>query len=216
LGRSDSETEFRIVAAVPSVYGRTRLRLKHEVKPFGVLLDGSNTASDGFLDIGDDGEIGLDRLVTGLTADTQYHWRVRAQYDLTKTPFQPYGPWIHMPTNGWNEADLRTNTGDPAGIPHDVEGLSVALALRTVGANPGDGHCAVLLTLDHPSRVDATVIDVQGRTIAVLLDDAGLDAGSHVLAWDGRERSGIAPAGVYFISVRAGEGVRAQKIVLSR
>lgn len=50
----------------------------------------------------------LDELVTGLKANTLYHWRVRLRYQPATTPFQPYSRWLTNPWNGWNEARLRT------------------------------------------------------------------------------------------------------------
>ena len=134
LGKSDSDTQFRIRAILPSIYGRTRLQLEHEVKPLGALFDGLDTVTGAFVDIGDDGEIELDRLVSGLSPDTPYHWRVRANYHLVKTPFQRHGPWVQMPVNGWNEADLRT--ADAAAGIVTAEASGVPLLLEAPRPNP--------------------------------------------------------------------------------
>ena len=45
---------------MPSIYGRTRIQMEHEVKPLGVLFDGSTRSGD-YLDVGDDGEVEFDR-----------------------------------------------------------------------------------------------------------------------------------------------------------
>ncbi len=107
-GRSDSQTSFRIRATMLSVFGRTQLQMENEVKPLGALLDGTSTTPGNFFDTGTDGSVPFNRLVSGLWPGTQYHWRVRAKYDLTKTPFQRNGPWFHPPTRAWNEAQLET------------------------------------------------------------------------------------------------------------
>jgi hypothetical protein len=31
------------------------------------------------------------------------------RYHPASVPYQPYSRWMHMPWNGWQEADLRTN-----------------------------------------------------------------------------------------------------------
>ena len=73
------------------------------------------------------------------------------------------------------------------------------------------------LALPWAERVHAEIHDVLGRTVFVLVDDQAFEPGSHVLTWNGRNRTGDeAPTGVYFIRVRAGEESRAHKIVLTR
>ncbi len=187
LGRSDSGTGFRIRSNMPSIYGRTRLQTEHEVKPRGVLFDGSNTLLGTVSDTGSDGELDVIRTVSGLTADTQYHWRMRAKYDLTKTPFQRNGPWVHMPTNGWNEADLRTAGGVTGVELADVTRTS--LLLEAPRPNPFVGSAEVVYTLPQNARVQLAVYDVAGRE-RVELVDALQDAGRQVVRWDGRDAGG--------------------------
>jgi hypothetical protein len=91
--------------------------MQHEVKPLGTLFDGTGLVEDGFVDTGDDGEAEFNRLVDGLALDNLHHWRVRARYDIARTPFQSFGPWFTIPANGWNEADLRTSCSN---IPGDM------------------------------------------------------------------------------------------------
>jgi hypothetical protein len=214
LGRSDSDTEFQIRANMVSIYGRTRLQMEHEVKPLGVLFDGVNTGFGPFSDIGSDGEIDVLSLVSGLTADTQYHWRVRARYDLTKTPFQRNGPWVHMPLNGWNEADLRTadaQTGIEA-----AEAPPASILLEAPQPNPFGTLAAIGYTLPRSGRVHLAVYDATGRARMVLVD-AVRPAGRQVATWDGLAARGSAlPAGVYFVRLAFDGRVETQKLVLAR
>jgi hypothetical protein len=217
LGRSNSETGFRIRAIMLSIYGHTRMQMEHEVKRVGALFDGLNTVTGDYFDVGDDGAIELDQLVSVLSPDTPYHWRVRAKYELTRTPLQRNGPWLHVPVNGWNEADLRT-AGPPVSVPDDA-GPSVAAHFEILpgGPNPAIGRCEVLLALGRPARIQADVLDVSGRRIAVLAENITCDQGSHRLVWDGRTRSGSeAAAGSYFIRVRSEDETRVRKAILTR
>jgi hypothetical protein len=218
LCRSDSETEFRIRAIMNSPYGRTALQMEHEVKPFDVPFNGQNTVTDLYFDTGPDGAVEVDRLVSGLEPGTLYHWRVRPRYDLVRTPFQRYGPWVHVPINGWNEADLRTDGDIPMSV--DLGGSSGPLSgfdLREAGANPGTDRLEALLVLGRAARIRADVLDARGRLVAVLAKDGSFEPGSHVLIWDGRERSGaLAPSGVYFVRVTAENDSRVRKMVLMR
>jgi flagellar hook assembly protein FlgD len=71
--------------------------------------------------------------------------------------------------------------------------------------------------LPQAARVRAEVLDVLGRTVAVLSDHRAYAAGPYVLTWNGRDRSGSeARPGVYFVRARARGDVRVLKIVLTR
>jgi hypothetical protein len=214
LGRSDSETQFRINATMLSVFGRTRLGMEHEVKPHGELFDGLGTQPGGLNDTGNDGQVNFGRLVTGLDPGTQYHWRIRARYDLVKTPFQRHGPWIQVPVNGWNEADLRT-AGATMSIA-DADAPRAAHLLEAPRPNPFTTSAEIAYSLPASGRVRLAVYDVMGREHAVLVD-AVQQAGRQQTSWNGRGARGGAslPAGVYFVRLNFGGGVETQKLVLA-
>ena len=214
LGRSDRDAQFRIRAILPSIYGRTRLQLEHEVKPLGVLFDGLNTVTGAYLDVGNDGEVEMDRLVSALSPDTPYHWRVRAKYDLVKTPFQRKGPWVHMPVKGWNEAYLRTadaTTGvEIAGSPPAM------LRLEAPRPNPFGSSTEIAYTLPQSGRARLAVYDVTGRERMVLAEGVQA-AGRQTALWNGRDARGTRlPAGVYFVRLAFDDHVETQKLVVAR
>ena len=214
LGQSDSETQFRIAATMLSVFGRTRLQMEHEVKPRGELLDGLSTTPGGFNDTGNDGQVNFGRLVSGLDPGTQYHWRIRAKYDLVKTPFQRNGPWIQVPINGWNEADLSTS-GLTLGVAQ-AEAPPAAQLLAAPRPNPFASATEIAYTLPASGPVRLAVYDVTGREHAVLVH--GLQpAGRRAVIWDGRGVRGRStrPAGVYFVRLTFGDRVETQKLVLA-
>ena len=216
LGRSNNAFGFRINSNLLSVFGRTQLQMVYEVKPLGTLFNGASTLTEGSLDTGPDGQVDVSRLVTGLSSNTLYHWRVRARYDLAKTPFQRYGPWVHIPIQGWNESDLRTAVWSAGSEEHAlvVGGL---FELRGAGSNPAREACSVRLVLTHPGRVRAEILDVCGRSVADLAKDELLPAGSHDLKWDGRTRAGVrAAAGVYLVRASVDGEARVRKLVLVR
>jgi hypothetical protein len=107
LGRSD-EDAFKIKFLAKSPFGRTSARLEWEVKPFGILFNGSSTGvSSSGTDTGTSGAP-----ITGtsaeLTADSLYHWRARLRYSPASNPFSPHSRWMTQPWNGWQEADVRS------------------------------------------------------------------------------------------------------------
>jgi hypothetical protein len=108
LGRSDGYNSFRLAALGRSPFGRGRVKLEWEVKPLGVPFNGLGTQRSAvWLDSGTAG-VALSELVTGLSGDTLYHWRVRLLYHPASTPFAQHSRWFTPPWNGWQEADLRT------------------------------------------------------------------------------------------------------------
>ena len=108
LGQSESVNSFRLAALSRTPFGRGKVKLEWEVKPLGVLFNGSGTQrSAAWMDTGTTGA-GLDELVTSLAARTAYHWRLRVLYNSVSTPFAQHSRWLTQPWNGWNETRIRT------------------------------------------------------------------------------------------------------------
>ena len=105
LGHTTCFDCMRVTVRGWTPYGRAWYRAEVEIKPFGVPFDGDYLPYNWY-----DTEAGdTARLLTidGLRSRTQYHWRARVRYEPATVPFQPFSRWMHMPWNGWEEADLR-------------------------------------------------------------------------------------------------------------
>jgi hypothetical protein len=82
--------------------------------------------------------------------------------------------------------------------------------------NPFAGQTALRYTLASPSTVRLRVYDARGALVRRLVDGTRA-AGSHEIAWDGRNDGGIAlPSGVFFAELESGAEVRRQSLVLIR
>jgi hypothetical protein len=80
-----------------------------------------------------------------------------------------------------------------------------ALALGQPYPNPSRGRLTIPLQLPRDGAVTVRVVDVLGRTVAVL-HDGPLAAGAHALGWAGAGGDGRpAAAGVYLVRVDAGD-----------
>ena len=124
FGTVDSPDTFRLDLLGRSPFGRGKVRLEWEVKPLGTAFDGTGTQlAPASVDSGVGGTF-LTQAVTGLSASTRYHWRMRLRYDAATTPFAQRSRWVTVPWGGWNEAMLRT--GVPALAAGDVAGIGVA------------------------------------------------------------------------------------------
>lgn len=94
----------------------------------------------------------------------------------------------------------------------------VPAARRSLSVFPNPTLASVTIRFDTPVRGPARscVYDVTGRLVRTLVDGA-IEAGTHDLAWDGRDERGYrAPAGVYFVRVATGRGTSSSRISLVR
>lgn len=89
-------------------------------------------------------------------------------------------------------------------------------AALSVFPNPVSGACTIRFAAPRSGRVRASVYDVRGRLVRALRPGR-LEAGPHVLTWDGRDGGGrSAAAGVYFVRVEGPELSAGRRLVVIR
>jgi len=96
---------------------------------------------------------------------------------------------------------LGTTAGGTQSTFGPVQGTAAApreFALSGAWPNPTHGSLTAAISLPRDSKVRVSVLDLQGREVAVLAD-GGFPAGRHEVRWDGRAGGGKAAAGLYFI-----------------
>lgn len=82
--------------------------------------------------------------------------------------------------------------------------------------NPFNPVTVLEYSLPAAGPVTVAVYDLQGREIAVLVDEEQL-AGGHAVNWDGKDSGGReAPSGVYLVRLRTAAGDVARKVTLAR
>lgn len=89
----------------------------------------------------------------------------------------------------------------------------LSFALERVAPNPTRGPAHFAFVLPRESRVELTVLDLQGRVVARLADGV-LPAGRHEIEWTGAALSRA--TGVYFVRLRAGGEERRERFVFLR
>jgi uncharacterized repeat protein (TIGR01451 family) len=146
LGMSDDRHGFRLALTGRTPYGRGRVKLEWEVKPFGTPFTGIGTSSSSYWqDIGTSG-LTINEIVSGLVAGSDHHWRVRLLYDPVTLPFQQNSRWLTVPWNGWQEKDVTTfsesdaaismtDSPDPALVGRD---LSYTIGIVNSGPDPDE------------------------------------------------------------------------------
>jgi len=127
LGRSSSETGFALKIRVRSAAGRGSFRLVGEVQQRGTPFNAGNFQTASAV-----GGTTISHVVTGLTKDTGYHWRLCVENTSAGLPLSPrYSRWIYGSYNGAEETDLRTaGVTDPAPSPIFSDGFETG----TLGA----------------------------------------------------------------------------------
>jgi hypothetical protein len=88
--------------------------------------------------------------------------------------------------------------------------------LAPITPTPSSGRVDVRVGFGERTAARVLVVDVGGRVVASLHEGV-IDAGEHVLGWDGRDAEGRAVAsGVYFVWVDAGSHQLTRRVVLER
>ena len=89
-------------------------------------------------------------------------------------------------------------SGVVTGVPAE-HSTRVLPSIRQLGQSPFRSELRLAYSLPRAGRVHLSIIDVQGRRVAILAD-GGQGAGSHVVVWDGRDRIGSdSSTGIYFV-----------------
>ena len=162
-GRSRDSGAFRLAVTGRVPFGRGKVQLEWEVKPFGSPFDGTGTSRSAWLDTGTAGAV-FNELISALEPGGK-HWRMRLHYDAATTPFQRAGRWLTSATNGWQEQDLSIASFVGGQVWEDRD---------------GDG----IMATEEP-RLSGVAID--------LLDDTGAVIGATVSAGDGTYRFEVEP-----------------------
>jgi immune inhibitor A len=93
--------------------------------------------------------------------------------------------------------------------------VALALALEPARPSPMRGTGRIGFVLPREARARLSVLDLQGREVAVLADGV-FPAGRHTAMWDGSTERGLAPAGLYFVRLSAEGRVFSQRLVRLR
>ena len=88
-------------------------------------------------------------------------------------------------------------------------------ALSRVTPNPSNGPTRIDFAVARPASVRVSVVDAQGRTIAVVAD--GLyRPGRYQATWTGQSDLGPVPVGIYFIRYQVAGKNLVRRLVLTR
>jgi hypothetical protein len=118
----------------------------------------------------------------------------------------------------WYRLTARPATGAPVvfGPIAAVSGAAPPeLVLLAVRPNPSTGLMRIQFAVPHEARLALSVVDIQGREVARLADGVHRP-GRYEASWTGEDARGPAPAGVYFIVLRAAGKDDVRRVVVAR
>jgi len=109
-----------------------------------------------------------------------------------------------------------TASGAAATVDVPEEELLSASPLQAA-PNPLRDQTWLRFRLAQPDRITAMVVDVTGRRIRSLADDASLPAGDQTMFWDGRDATGApVPVGIYLFLMKSSAGTATAKLAVIR
>lgn len=148
---------------------------------------------------------GAAELVGGITIPAQsVYWagkdQVVADFDLTGAPNGDYDVVVYNP---YNSSGALLASFEVTGGATGVDDTPKRFALRPNYPNPFNPSTSIRFDVASRSDVTLRVYDVSGAVVRTLVNEA-VDAGSHVVEWNGRNDQGnLASSGVYFYRLTA-------------
>lgn len=141
---------------------------------------------------------GTDTTITLMLPGSGFFWRVVAfdqsqRYRMAPEPSQP--AW-------WFIIDPIQAVASGPDLPTEFE-------LAQNYPNPFNPQTTITFALPKRAAVTISIIDLNGRTVAVLLNQP-MPPGAHALVWPASQF----PSGTYFIKMQAGDVIRVRKCVL--
>ncbi|MGD8395602.1 MAG: FlgD immunoglobulin-like domain containing protein, partial [Candidatus Eiseniibacteriota bacterium] len=172
----------------------------------GALGGGDDSAPDSLLFACDWAEHVYD--LSDLTPGSTTQVRFRFETDATDTDEGFYVDDVVV-----RGAAATTAIGGDGGGMDTGSAAPVVVRLSASAPNPALHRTRWHLALPAAMPVRARVYDIQGRLVARMTDGL-LAGGDHVLEWNGLTARGArAPAGVYFLELRAGDFTGVRKVV---
>ncbi|MBN1541516.1 T9SS type A sorting domain-containing protein [candidate division KSB1 bacterium] len=117
---------------------------------------------------------------------------------------------------GTHKIEIRSlaDVGNMTGVESDITAAPLAYALEQNYPNPFNPETRIYFEIPHRNPVKVVVYNVRGQQIRTLVDEV-VDAGRHIVNWDGRDMTGATvPSGMYFYRIKAGDFIASKKMLL--
>ena len=127
------------------------------------------------------------------------------------------GIWTY--SFGTYKIELRNSSdhGNVTGLADDGAGTPYSYVLEQNYPNPFNPVTSLRFSLAKSGPVTIAIYNIRGQLVKTLIEDKAMEAGYHLLQWDGTDRNGSqVGSGIYLYRMQAGEFVQAKKMTLLR
>ncbi len=117
---------------------------------------------------------------------------------------------------GSHKIEIRdlSDIGTTTGVLNAVVAQPLRFSLEQNYPNPFNPETRLYFQIPETQNVQLVVYNIRGQIVRNLVDNR-LDAGDHIVNWDGRDNRGNpAPTGVYIYRIKAGDYMAARKMTL--
>ncbi len=122
---------------------------------------------------------------------------------------------VHYKVTAVDFAGNESDAAAPAAVSGVPGASATTFALAQNVPNPFNPRTVIGFSLDRPGAVRLRIFDVAGRLVRTLHDGQVLPAGTHEVAWEGRDDAGLpAAAGVYHCRLEAGGQVAGRRLTM--
>jgi hypothetical protein len=101
-------------------------------------------------------------------------------------------------------------------ITNDYKNIPLKIRLKQNYPNPFNPQTSIAFELTQTLHVKATIYNILGKEVKTLIDNQLMDAGYHIINWDGQNEQSIrVSSGVYFLHFKAGEYIKTIKMIMN-
>lgn len=162
----------------------------------------------------DSGATYTETLASAIANSGSFNWTVTAPSSVTADCFVKVVAHDAGCQSGEDVSDAAFQVADnTSGV--DLTGPVSEFALGLVRPNPTSGVTRVDYQLPHESPVRLSIVDLQGREVALLVNGTQ-GPGRYQATWDGNTARGPAARSVYFVLYQGGGKSFTQRLVLAR
>ncbi|MGH7452381.1 MAG: T9SS type A sorting domain-containing protein, partial [bacterium] len=205
---SSAQGSFVNIFSLPQGLGTTQRFYYH---------DAPNGTNDGTTDTGSDGSWGDGGFLATANNISGSFTLSLTSYILGKAQLRDVGEALRNQTSQPLQANARPQNFT-TGVTEATDPLPQRFVLRQNSPNPVSPSTATTIRYELPfsgnAPVSLRIFNLLGQSVRELVN-ATQSAGQYEVRWDGRLENGeIAPAGIYFYQLRAGQQTLTRKLML--
>jgi len=149
--------------------------------------------------------------------DSNKGWLILNNTDTLRVGDQlSFAQGVFLFSFGTHKIEIRSmaDVGMTTGVEDAVVAQPLAYALEQNYPNPFNPETRIYFEIPQRHSVKVMIYNIHGQQVKTLVDEM-LDAGRHIVNWDGRDRAGNSvPTGMYIYRIKAGDFIASKKMLL--